>query len=55
MKTYKKTNRVMADSGEFRKLCQEVGVNATVRQASKYRNGKGRAWTYRNTMREMNE
>lgn len=41
------TNRQMAEKNEnFRKLCDEAGVPATKRQASKYRLKKGAAFRF---------
>ena len=39
------TNRefAKADNG-FREACEAVGISPTVRQASKWRRGKGKAW-----------
>lgn len=39
------TNKMFAANDEnFRACCAEVGVEATARQASKFRNRKGSAW-----------
>lgn len=39
------TNAQMAyDDGNFRKVCQNAGVEPTKRQASKFRRGQGKAY-----------
>ena len=38
------TNREMTKMDWFRKHCENANVKPTKRQASKYRNGKGRAF-----------
>ena len=44
---YDLTNLKFAESNkDFIKLCEQAGVQATQRQASKYRNKKGSAYKY---------
>lgn len=39
----------------FKKACEEAGVKATKRQASKFRNGKGRAFSKKNLAKRLVE
>lgn len=40
------TNREYAETDKFKAACKRAGVEPTPRQASKYRNGKGRAYRH---------
>lgn len=41
------TNREFAKVAHFQRACERAGVQPTKRQASKFRRGKGRAFTAR--------
>lgn len=48
------TNKEFAEKDEFFKnCCGKAGVNPTVRQASKFRNGKGSAYKHRKRVKEQ--
>jgi hypothetical protein len=38
------TNRVYAEGEKFKEACAQAGISPTTRQASKYRNKKGKAY-----------
>ena len=37
-------NKNTMDNGVFQKSCEEVGIKPTIRQASRWNQGKGSAW-----------
>jgi len=52
----KETNKNFAGSDMiFKEACLLAGENSTARQASKYRRGKGKAYTFKNQAKKVIE
>jgi len=48
------TNAGYSRLPEFTEKCRQAGVEPSRRQASKYRNGKGKVWNFFNKKEEHN-
>jgi hypothetical protein len=48
------TNNMFSADANFERACERAGVEATKRQASKFRLGKGSAFKYRKQVKEDN-